>query len=95
MRSFVREVVEGESTAVTLGHLAFKATDADATLGSVTGFGFFLLLRPCTDLVNLPVKILLEILSLRSTLSSPMRFILDDLFYWCLFLFHRSPLPLS
>ena len=44
MRSFVREVVEGESTAVTLGHLAFKATDADASLGSVTGLGFFLLL---------------------------------------------------
>ena len=95
MRSFVREVVEGESTAVTLGHLAFKATDADASLGSVTGLGFFLLLRPCTHLVNLSVKILLEILSLRSTLSSPMRFSLNDLVHCTFLFFHGSPLPLG
>ena len=100
MGSLVREVVEGKRTAVTLGHLAFKATHADAAFWRVTALGLFLLFRsctlcPCTDLISLSVQILLKILALGSTLSSPMRFSLDYLVHCTFLFFHGSPLPLG
>ena len=95
MGSLVREVVEGQRTAVPLGHLAFKATYADATFWRVTTLGLLLLLGSCTDLISIPVQILLEILSLGSTLSSPMRFSLNYLVHCAFLFFHCSPLPLG
>ncbi len=95
MGSLVREVVEGQCTAVTLGHLALKATHADAAFWRVTALGLFLLLGSCTNLISISVQILLKILSLGSTLSSPMRFSLNFLIYGAFLFFHSSPLPIS